>query len=117
MPYSIKQILQENWRKYLKNHKTTSYQRKEIEKTINCSKQSCNSRICTSCGKRYTDHWSDKLRNHLFPVGHKHIVLTAPATLGSTLRDWNNLKVLMDSSQTFLRSILDLSIIKNRILG
>ncbi len=107
MAYTIKQILKENWDDYIMTHKVTDYQRREVEKTINCSKHSCNSRICSSCGKRYTDNWSKELQNYLFPVEHKHVVLTVPAILRTILRDWNKIKLLMDSSQSFFRGIFN----------
>ena len=107
MAYTIKQILKENWDDYIMTHKVTDYQRREVEKTINCSRHSCNSRICSSCGKRYTDEWSNRLQNYLFPVEHKHVVLTVPVILRSILRDWNNIKLLMDSSKSFFRGIFN----------
>jgi len=75
--YSVRQILKENWKEYLKSHKPLDYQKYEVEKMINCSKNSCNSRICSSCGKRYADDWSRKL---LFKP-KSHIVLTVPSSL------------------------------------
>jgi hypothetical protein len=107
MAYTIRQILGENWHEYLKVHNPQHYQRKEVEKTINCSKHSCNSRICSSCGKRYTDQWSDKLQDYLFSVEHKHVVLTVPAILRPILRDWNKIMSLMDSSKSFFRGIFN----------
>ena len=105
MKYTVKQVLKENWSNYLKAHQVTEYQKKEVEKMINCDKFGCNGRICSSCGKRYTDDWSEKLTEYLLPVKHKHIVLTVPAFLRPTLRDWNNIKLLMDSSKSFLKNI------------
>jgi len=103
---TVKRIFQENWKRYLRSNPVTLYQKKEVEKMLNCNKHSCNSRICSSCGKRYTDQWSNKLKSYLFPVPHQHIVLTVPSLLRESLKDWNNLKILMDSSNSFLRNIL-----------
>ena len=108
MVYTVKQILRENWYNYLKTHNVNDYQLKEVEKTINCDKHSCNSRICSSCGKRYTDDWSDRLKNYLLPLEHKHVVLTIPAILRPILRGWDNVKLLMDSSKSFFTNILRL---------
>lgn len=105
MNYTIKQILAENWHDYLKTHRVKDYQEKEVEKAINCNKHSCNSRICSSCGKRYIDIWSNKLKDLLLPLDHVHIVLTVPSILRPLLRDWNNLKLLMDSSKAFFTNI------------
>jgi hypothetical protein len=102
---TVKQIFQENWKVYLKRNTVTYCQKKEVEKMLNCHKHSCNSRICSSCGKRYTDQWSNKLTDYLLPIPHQHIVLTVPALITNTLKDWNNLKVLMESSNSFLRNI------------
>jgi hypothetical protein len=107
MAYTIKQILSENWHNYLKTHKVEDYKINEVEKTINCSKHSCNGRICSSCGKRYTDGWSDRLQNYLFPVEHRHVVLTVPSILMPILRDWNKIKLLMDSSKSFFIDIFN----------
>src|SRR3989338_7312525 len=95
---TVKKIFQENWNEYLKRNTLTYNQKKEVEKMLNCHKHSCNSRICSSCGKRYTDQWSGRLQGFLFPVGHNHVVLTVPAILRSKLRDWGKLRFLMDSS-------------------
>ena len=98
---TVKQIFLENWENYLKKNSVTSYQKKEVEKMLNCHKHSCNLRICSSCGKRYTDIWSNKLKDYLLPIPHQHIVLTVPILLRDILRVWNNLKILMDSSNSF----------------
>ncbi|MEA2036486.1 MAG: transposase zinc-binding domain-containing protein [Nanoarchaeota archaeon] len=105
MAYTIRKILSENWHNYLKTHKPEDYQIKEVEKAINCNRHGCNSRICSSCGKRHTDDWSDKLKDFILPHEHKHLLLTVPATLRSIFKDWSNLKLLMDSSRTFLKDI------------
>jgi hypothetical protein len=107
--YTIRQILKDNWNDYKKAHQVKDYQIKEVEKMINCSKNSCNSRICSSCGKRYADDWSNGLKEFLPKTNHKHIVLTAPSFLRSILRNWYNLKILMDSSRDFLWGFLALS--------
>ena len=44
----VRQILKDNWKSYLKDNKVNYYQKKEIEKMINCNKFGCNSRVCTS---------------------------------------------------------------------
>ncbi len=98
---SVRQIVKENWKSYLQTHEPTTHQKEEVEKMIACSKSSCNSRICSSCGKRYADEWSHKLPNFLLPVPHRHVVLTIPSFLRPTLRDWNNISVLMRASWDF----------------
>lgn len=99
--HSVRQILKDNWRTYKDKNPVEDYKIKEIEKMINCNKFGCNSRICSSCGKRYADQWSEKLSYFLHPKLHKHIVLTVPSLLRLTLRNWTNLKIFMDSSICF----------------
>jgi len=45
------------------------------EKTIGFT---CKSRFCNSCGKRYSDEWSDKQQSKLLDVIHRHCVFTIP---------------------------------------
>lgn len=105
MKYSIRQILKDNWKEYIKTHNVTYHQKREVEKTINCGKNSCNSRICSSCGKRYADNWSNWLKDNLLPIKHRHVVLTVPSVLRKKLRNWNNIKLLMNASLSFSEAI------------
>jgi len=102
--YTVRKIIKENWKGYLQTHKPTTYQKEEVEKMINCSKSSCNSRICSSCGKRYADDWSQFLSEFLPPIAHRHFVLTVPSSLRPLLRNWNNIDILMRSSWDFFGS-------------
>ena len=102
--YSVRQIFKENWKSYLRTHKPTDHQKREVEKMIDCSKNSCNSRICSSCGKRYTDQWADRLSSFLFQAPHRHVVLTVPSFLRPVLRNWSNIRILMNSSLDFFNS-------------
>ncbi|MBD3203883.1 hypothetical protein GF327_06290 [Candidatus Woesearchaeota archaeon] len=86
--YSVRLIVKENWQEFFYKHLIEDYQKKEIEKMLNCSKSSCNPRICSSCGKRYTDNWSKKLVHFLHKTQHKHIVLTVPSNLRFILEDF-----------------------------
>lgn len=106
MVFTVRKIFEDNWHKYLKSHVVLDYQKHGVEKMLNCSRHSCNSRICSSCGKRYVDDWSSRLKGFLFPVEHRHVVLTVPSVLRGLLREWRNLKALMDSSNSFFRNIL-----------
>lgn len=58
----------------------------------------CNSRICSCCGKRYTDQWSLSLSKAMFPVSHRHFVMSVPKGLWSFLKDWKMRKVYMDAA-------------------
>jgi len=42
---------------------------------------SCKSRLCTSCGNRATNEWSEIIHRKLLNVRHRHIVLTVPERL------------------------------------
>ena len=113
----MKQILQGSWDGYILAHEVTDYQKKEVEKAISCYGTSrgcyvyyckncddyifmtrgCNSRLCSCCGKRYTDQWSESLSQAMFPITHRHFVMSVPDALWS-FRDWKMLKVYMDSA-------------------
>ena len=114
--HSVKQILKENWGNYLKKHNPTAHQKREVQKTIDCSKNSCNSRICSSCGKRYADDWANSLKRHLHPVPNKHIVLTVPSFLRPTLRNWNILNILIRSSRDFFKNCNQTNLWKQDLL-
>ena len=106
--YSIRQILKENWGNYLKKRNPTSQQKREIQKMIDCSKNSCNSRICSSCGKRYADTWSQNLKDNLHPAPCRHVVLTVPSLLRQVLKNWSNLSILMRSSRDFFKDFIQI---------
>jgi len=109
-----------NWDIYEYNHKDNlrDVEIKEVRKMLGCQDDSrgyfvymcpncgdskiihfgCNSRICTHCGKKYTDSWAKKLAGRTFDVAHRHVVLTIPAQLRQIFQESRCLlKVLMDS--------------------
>lgn len=60
----------------------------------------CNSRLCTNCGKRYSDKWIDKILKNTYKVPHKHVIFTIPPLLWKQLKqDRKSCKVLMDASK------------------
>ena len=115
---SVKQILEDNWSNYSSSYEVTSYQLKEVEKSLECyginngcfvyycshcdeylfMSKGCNSRICSCCGKRYTDQWSHSLSKAMFDVSHRHFVMSVPDALWPYLRDWNLRKSYMDAA-------------------
>jgi hypothetical protein len=115
---SVKQILTGLWEEYLLTNPVKDYHKKEVDKAITCYGTSqgcfvyycagcdeyifltkgCNSRICSCCGKRYTDQWSHSLSQAMFSVSHRHFVMSVPDALWSFLREWGNLKVYMDAA-------------------
>jgi len=65
----------------------------------------CNSRLCTHCGKRFTDNWADSIARKTFNVKHRHVVLTIPEDLRYVFyEDRTLLKVLMDCA---IRTVSD----------
>jgi hypothetical protein len=60
--------------------------------------QGCNSRLCSCCGKRYTDQWAHSLSKAMFSVLHRHFVMSVPSMLWPYLRDWKWQKIYMDSA-------------------
>lgn len=102
--YTIKQIFQDNWDKYLENHPDTAdYIVETIEKILACRDpeklgyttmacpfhsdqyvvipHSCKSRFCNSCGKVATDKWLNKACSDFPNVKYHHITFTIPSEL------------------------------------
>ena len=116
--YSIKLIFKENWEDYLKTHKVREIERIEVEKMLSCNDESrggfwyycktcneflfipfgCNSRLCSCCGKRYTDQWASTLANRLAKnIYHRHLVFGIPDMLWRYFQEDRKLyKILMD---------------------
>ena len=76
----------------------------EVEKMLSC-KQSCficyckkcnsyetihlgcNSRLCSSCGKRYTDQWADRLANKVVKnITHRHFTFSLSVELREPIK-------------------------------
>jgi hypothetical protein len=59
----------------------------------------CNSRLCSCCGKRYTDKWACMLSDRIFTnVVHRHLVFTLPSQLWSFVKMNRILqKIVMDA--------------------
>lgn len=117
---TVQRILAENWQKYLETHSVKPYQKKEVEKAIRCHDKTkgfirkdntiltfgCNSRICSSCGKRYADQWADSLKDRLFSLPHRHVVMTIPRCLWRRMENWERLKKYMDTSANTIHQFL-----------
>ena len=68
----------------------------------------CNSRVCTHCGKRFTDRWADSNARKTFDVKHRHVVLTIPEELRPVFyEDRTLLKVLMDCAINTVSDVLE----------
>lgn len=116
--YSVKLIFQEHWNDYLKTHNPREIEIKEVEKMLSCKDEErggfwcyckrcdryefvpfgCNSRLCSCCGKRYTDQWSSMLADRLEKnIYHRHLVFGIPDMLWKYFQEDRKLyKVLMD---------------------
>lgn len=116
---SVKEILSSAWASYAERHKLRPIEIKEVEKAISCygyekgcfihychhcdqwifQSLGCNGRLCSLCGKRYTDQWAKALSQHMFQVPHRHFVISIPNTLWPFLKeDRSRWKVYMDSA-------------------
>jgi hypothetical protein len=80
-------------------------------------KLGCNSRLCSSCGKRYTDQWSNSLSKSMFNVPHRHIVLSVPDKLWSFLEDWDNRKCYMNTAIIALNDYFSKKLRRNVNVG
>ena len=116
--YSVKSIFRDNWEDYLETHEVREIERTEVEKMLSCKDGSrggywfycktcneyqffpfgCNSRLCSCCGKRYTDQWAGMLTERLEKnIFHRHLVFGIPDMLWKYFKDDRTLyKVLMD---------------------
>lgn len=68
----------------------------------------CNSRVCTHCGKKFTDKWANSIARKMFDVKHRHVVFTIPRELRSFFHeDRSLLKVLMDCAITTIADVME----------
>jgi len=85
----------------------------EVQKMLNCGNSfaiyqckcgyskvihfGCNSRVCTHCGKKYTDKWAAQVAKHTLNVVHRHVVWTIAEQLRPFFEENRELfKILMD---------------------
>jgi len=68
----------------------------------------CNSRVCTHCGKVFTDRWADQIARKTFDVKHRHVVPTIQDELRQFLKaDRKLLKVLMDCAILTIAQVME----------
>ena len=117
-----------NWDVYRREHKDElrDVEIKEVEKMLRCKDLGyrmyccsgcgevkvvhfgCNSRVCTHCGKRFSDKWADNIARKTFNVKHSHVVLTIPRDLRSVFHeDRTLLKVLMDCAISAVSDVIE----------
>jgi hypothetical protein len=60
----------------------------------------CNSRLCSCCGKRYTDQWAERLANKVAKnIVHRHFTFSLPIELREAIKQKRELqKVISDAS-------------------
>lgn len=118
---TINQIFSDNhnWDVYKFKHidEIREVEIKEVEKMLRCQDDSrgyflyycsncgdvkiihlgCNSRVCTHCGRKYTDKWAERLARRTFDVTHRHVVMTIAEELRPFFKEHHELfKILMD---------------------
>jgi len=125
--FSVKQIFQDHWKDYLKSHNVRDIERCEVEKMLSCKDESrggfwfycktcneyrflpfgCNSRLCSCCGKRYTDQWASVLAERLEKnIFHRHLVFGIPDMLWRYFHEDRKLfKILMDVAYKTIREV------------
>jgi hypothetical protein len=117
-----------NWDVYRYKHRDElrDVEIEEVEKMLSCGEQGyrlfecsdcgevmvvhfgCNSRVCTHCGKRFTDKWAESIARKTFDVKHRHVVMTIPEELRSVFyEDRTLLKVLMDCAITAISNVME----------
>ena len=119
----VKEIFQDNhnWDcyRYFNRDKIRDVELKEVDKMLSCKDSSrgyfiyhcrecneiytvyfgCNSRLCSNCGKNYTDQWAKRLTYSMLNVPHRHIVLSMPDRLWPIVQSNKDLyNVVMDSA-------------------
>jgi hypothetical protein len=140
--FSVKDLFTDNhnWERYYLFHKreVRLVEREEVEKMMSCKGPDrgcyvyhcpkcceyhsisfgCNSRLCSDCGKRYTDQWAKRLGSRMFDVPHRHVVLTIPDRLRAVLKENRELwKVVMDSAIKALNDTLSYALRKEVLAG
>ena len=139
--YSVKLIFQEHWQEFKARYKGVirEVEINEVEKMLSCKDESrggfmfyckpcdryefipfgCNSRLCSSCGKRYTDQWASMLAEKLLPkIIYRHLVFGVPQMLWIYFKKDKKLyKVLMDVSYLTIKETFSKMKNKNLMPG
>ncbi|OPZ92142.1 MAG: putative transposase [Firmicutes bacterium ADurb.Bin419] len=119
----------DNWETYLKEciYEVRKVEKREVEKMLlcmdpekcyseymccNCGKtrivpHSCKSRICTVCGKRHADEWSEKINKEMYAVPYRHIILTVSDRLWGYFEGNSALqKLMIDTAAKVMKDIV-----------
>jgi len=133
---SVKTIFQEHWNDYKKTHNPRIIEIEEVEKMLSCKQKcficyckrcnsyeivqlGCNSRLCSCCGKRYTDRWADRLANKVAKnIVHRHFTFSLPVELREPIKQNRYLqKVISDSAYETIKEMFSHSLKRNVIPG
>ena len=110
-------VFDANWSTYQTLCNPRSVEIKEVNKMLTCGQEfriyhcfkckldhivcfGCNSRICTHCGKRYTDRWSESVSKSVLDVNHRHFTISMPSTL------W----IVFERNRLLLKDYMDVAI-------
>lgn len=117
-----------NWDVYEFKHRgeLREVEVKEVRKMLECGKKGfkvfrcprcgsektiyygCDSRICTHCGRIFTNRWADQIARETFDVKHRHVVLTIQDELRPFFKaDRKLLKVLMDCAILAIAQVME----------
>ncbi len=79
----------------------------------------CNSRLCSCCGKRYTDQWADRLANKVAKnIVHRHFTFSLPIELREPTKQNRYLqKVISDSAFRTIKKMFSHALKRNVIPG
>jgi hypothetical protein len=140
--YSVKQIFKDNWESYLENNDTREIEKQEVEKMLSCKDESrgyfvcfckrcsefrivplgCNSRLCSDCGKRHTDRWSERLVSKVAKnIDHRHLVFSLPVELRLVIKQTRYLqKIIFDSASREIKKVfskMKKQVLNPRVIG
>lgn len=129
---SVETIFSEHWESYLKTHRVRTVEKEEVEKMLSCKKEDrgcfvyycktcdkyvivpfgCNSRLCTCCGKRYTDQWAERLSKRVLKgIIYRHITLSLPEILWAYIKKNRNLqKLIQDTSALTIKEVFSVTL-------
>ena len=124
--FSVRQIFEDHWPDYEKTHNVRQVEKEEVEKMLSCKKKGCfvchclncgkyvtvpfgcNSRLCSRCGKRYTDRWAKKLAKKLPKVIHRHLTFSMPDLLWGFVKvDRYLQKVISDAANETIQEMFN----------
>jgi len=141
-PITFEEILtaDDNWQQFksIYGHELRPVIIHEVEKMLNCRDMkagyatficlhcgqtrniafSCKSKICSRCGKKHTDVWSQQLSEKLLNTSHRHIILTVSDKLWPYFYDDSELqKLMLDTASDLIHKLFaDHNPLKKKIM-